>query len=175
MRNAIILMGLISTSACAHGPRGPDELDPEVLEVQAIVLDYVLQDTRAFLQAAQIAQVCVVGAIKTRRLGRRTWAGDRSEGGSWPSEILVDRLSAMGWSVLPASDCELNSGEWISRSTGAPVAIASAAGLDWAAEATVFVEAGLASSRADSFRYSCTVDLTERGWTVRECESSRAE
>ena len=141
MRNTILLISLISAAGCAHGPRGPDEMDPEVLEVQATVLEYVLKDSQAFLREAQIKQVCVVGAIKTRRLGRRMWAGDRRGGGDWSAEVLVDRLQASGWDVLPAQECELEDGRWVSLRTGADVAIVSAAGLDWATDETVFVEA----------------------------------
>jgi hypothetical protein len=172
MRHAILLISLVAASGCAHGPRGPDERDPEVLELQATVLDYVLRDSQAFLQSVRIEQVCVVGAIKTRRLGQRTWAGAREGGGDWPAQILVDRLAASGWNVLPAKDCELDAGRWISRRTGEEVAIASAAGLDWATDETVFVEAGLARSRSESFKYSCTVDRTGTGWVIRECESA---
>jgi hypothetical protein len=174
MRNAILLMSLIAATGCAHGPRGPDRMDPEVLEVQATVLEYVLRDSQAFLQEVRIQQVCVVGAIKTRRLGRRTWAGDRRGKGDWPSEVLVDRLVASGWNVLPVKECQLTTGRWISRRTGDDVAIASAAGIDWATDETVFVDAGLARSRSESFKYSCTVDRTDTGWAVRECESTSA-
>jgi len=150
-------------------------MDPEVLEVQATVLDHVIRDSQKFLREAQIKRVCVVGAIKTRLMGRRTWAGDRRNDGAWPAEIIVDRLAASGWNVLPAKDCELDAGRWVSTQTGEEVAIASAAGIEWESDETVFVEAGLAVSRSDSFKYLCTVDRTATGWTIRECESGRAD
>lgn len=174
MRNVIPVIALL-TAACAHGVPGPGERDPDVLELQVTVLDYVLEDSRDYLRAASIEQVCVVGAIKTRILGQSTWAGDRKRDGEWPAEVLAGRLNQEGWNVLPASDCTIERGRWISQSTGADVAIASAAGIDWATDETVFVEAGLARSASESFRFACTVDRTATGWAVRECESGRAD
>lgn len=174
MRNAILLVALLS-AGCAHGPRGPDPRDPDVLELQAVVLSRVLEDSREYLRDSQIAQVCVVGAVKTRVLGRATWAGDRQREGAWPAEVLADRLAAEGWNVVPVKACTLNDGRWISRRTGEDVAVASAAGIEWATDETVFVEAGLARSVDESFRFSCTVDRTATGWVVRECESGRAD
>ena len=48
MRTTILLFAVLS-AGCAHGVRGPDQRDPDVLELQATVLSYVLHDSRDYL------------------------------------------------------------------------------------------------------------------------------
>jgi hypothetical protein len=173
-RVAVGLVISLALTACATGGRS-SELDPEILEVQAVVLDYVLNDTRAYLREVKIDEVCVVAAVRSRVFGVRQWAGKRGGEGEWAAEILSDRLAVEGWSVIPVQACELEGEQWVSRETGAEAVIASAASMTWEEDDLVFVDAGVALNLDEQFRYKCTVVRTELSWAVEECSRSDAE
>jgi hypothetical protein len=163
------LVGLVvMLTGCATGGR-PSELDPEILEVQAVVLEHVLEETKPYLEEVDIDEVCIVAAVHSRVRGVERWAGNRGREGEWAAEILTDRLAAEGWRVLPAQACDLDDDRWFSLESGAEAVVASAATMLWEDDDLVFVDAGLARSLEEQFRYECTVVRAEAGWVVDEC------